>query len=169
MPATFTKRQNFDVTPEQEAEIRLLQNTFGVGSAKEAILKAVHLTLVLAREVKEGKRICLVDRRQGGNVTELLVPELEAVGASPWEYLVARPHAWKKQLYIKGRKLTAAQVWLDMRANDMSELEAAENWDLPIQSIAEVAAYCEQNRDLLRAEAEEEKLHLQTQGVKINR
>ncbi len=167
MATTVSKRQNFDVTPEQEAEIALLQSTFGVGSAKEAILKAVHLTLVLAREVKEGKRIGLVDRRQGGSVTELLLPELEAVGSTRWKYLVARPHAWKKQLYIKGRKLTASQVWLDMLANEMSLAEAAENWDLPVDVIAEATAYCEQNHDLLRAEAEEEKLCLQTQGVKI--
>lgn len=24
-----------------------------------------------------------------------------------WQYLIARPHPWRKQLYIKGRKLLA--------------------------------------------------------------
>jgi len=29
-------------------------------------------------------------------------PEIEN-----WQYLIARPHAWRQQLYIKGRKLLA--------------------------------------------------------------
>ena len=167
MASTATKRQNFDITPEQEAEIALLQQAFGVGSAKDAILKSVHLSLVLAQEVKGGKRLCFIDQRHNGSITEVLLPELETVGAASWLYLVERPHSWKKQLFIKGRKITAAQVWLDMQTNRLSVADAAENWDLPLDAVREIIRYCEQNRDLLSAEAAEERLNLAQNRVNL--
>lgn len=161
------KRQNFNITPEQEAELFALQADFAAPSAKDTILKAVHLARVLTREIKGGKRLGLIDR-QSGTVTEVILPELEtATAANPWTYLVPRAHAWKKQLFIKGRKLTAAQVWLDMQANRMTYTEAAENWDLPVEAVAEVEAYCIQNLVLIQMEADEEKLFLQVSGIKI--
>lgn len=160
------KRQNFNITPEQEAELFALQADFAAPTAKDTILRAVHLASFLVREFRGGKRIGLIDRKSG-SVAEVILPELEAASAEAWTYLVARPHAWKKQLFIKGRKLTAANVWREMLVNQMSEAEAAENWDLPQAAIAEVVAYCEANRDLLRVEAEEEKLQLLQNGVKL--
>ncbi len=157
-----TKRQNFNVTPEQEAELLALQSELSAPSVKDAILKAVRLTLLLRREVRSGRRIGLKDAQ--GNVTEMILPELEAAGSPRWTYLVERPHSWKRQLFVKGRRLTAAQVWLDMQANQMTEAEAALNWELPSEAVAEIAAYCEQSRALLQMEADEEKLLL-SQGV----
>lgn len=84
-----------------------------------------------------------------------------------WQFLVARPHAWRKQLYIKGRKLRAATVWQDMLANQMTVEEAAENWDLPVAAIHEAVQYCEANRVLLQLEAAEELLCLQAAGVSV--
>jgi hypothetical protein len=168
MPSTTTKRQNFDVTPEQEAEIVFLQEALGAGSAKDAILRAIHLSAVLSREVKGGKRIGLIDHRAGGRITEVILPDLEPA-TSGWLYLVTRSHSWKKQLFVKGRKLTAAQVWLDMQVNQFSVADAMENWDLPEAAIAEIVSYCERHSDLLRAEAEEEKLNLLQRGVALSR
>ena len=168
MPGAVTaKRQNFNITPEQEAELFALQSDFAAPTAKDTILKAVHLARVLAAEVKNGKRIGLIDRRSG-LVTEIILPELEAAQDSGWTYLVPRPHAWKKQLFIKGRKQTAASLWLDMQTNRMSHAEAAENWDLPVAAIVEAEAYCVQNRALIQLEADEERLALQSAGVKLN-
>ena len=81
------------------------------------------------------------------------MPELEAFAVLLWTYLVERPYSWKKQLFVKGRWLTAAQVWFDMQANGMTELEAAQNWDLPVEAVAEVVEYCERNTGLLQMEA----------------
>ncbi|ALF53228.1 hypothetical protein ACX27_10845 [Nostoc piscinale CENA21] len=84
-----------------------------------------------------------------------------------WQYLVARPHPWRKQLYIKGRKLLASTIWQDMMANQMSSEEAAENWDLPLSAIEEVINYCESHQELLKLEADEELYRLQVKGVSI--
>ena len=157
------KRQNFNVTPDQEAELLTLQSEFGAASVKDAIFKAVRLALFLRNEVRNGRRIGLKDRK--GNITEVVLPELETAGTAEWDYLVRRPHSWKKQLFVKGRRLTAAQVWLDMTANAMTRAEAADNWGLPLDAIAEIVDYCESSSDLLRMEADEEKMRLSS-GLK---
>ena len=84
-----------------------------------------------------------------------------------WQYLVARPHSWRKQLYIKGRKLLASTVWQDMIANEMSPEQAAENWDLPISAIYEAISYCESHQELLKLEADEERHRLEAKGVTL--
>lgn len=160
------KRQNFNVTPEQEAELLALQQEFASPSIKDAIFRAVRLTLFFRHEIKSGRRIGLRDRR--GNVTDIILPELEVASALSWTYLVERSYSWKKQLFVKGRKLTAAQVWLDMKANHMTEQDAAENWDLPLEAVAEIVHYCESSRPLLQMEADEEKLFLSSQDVQLS-
>jgi hypothetical protein len=73
-----------------------------------------------------------------------------------WQYLAKRNHPWRKQLYVKGQKLLASTVWQDMITNEMSVEEAADNWDLPLDSINEVVRYCESHQDLLKLESEKE-------------
>lgn len=82
-----------------------------------------------------------------------------------WHYLVARPHPWRRQLYIKGHKLLASTVWQDKIVNEMTPEQAAENWDLPLPAIDEVIHYCESHRDLIKLEADEERYRLEEKGV----
>ena len=84
-----------------------------------------------------------------------------------WQYLVSRPHAWRKQLYIKGRKLLASTIWRDITANQMSPEQAAENWDLPLSAIYEAINYCENNQELLKLEADEEGYRLEAKNVQL--
>ncbi|MEZ2238476.1 DUF433 domain-containing protein [Microcoleus sp.] len=88
-------------------------------------------------------------------------------GIENWQYLVARPYAWRAQLYIKGRKLLASTIWRDMTANGMSPEQAAENWDLPLSAIYEAIDYCESHQELLKLEADEERYRLEAKGVKL--
>jgi uncharacterized protein (DUF433 family) len=89
-------------------------------------------------------------------------PEIET-----WQYLVSRPHAWRKQLYIKGRKLLASTIWRDMTANQMSPKQAAQNWDLPLSAIYEAINYCENHQELLKIEADEERYRLEAKKVQL--
>jgi hypothetical protein len=84
-----------------------------------------------------------------------------------WLYLVAQAHPWKKQLFVKGRKLPAAAVWTGMLANDLSVQEAAENWDLPVDAVEEILEYCQTNKVLLEMEAQEELRILEEKGIGI--
>ena len=160
-----TKRQNFNITPEQEAEIAWLRDAIDAPSTKDAILRAVRVMATLARETRSGGQIYL--REAGGEAVRLLIPELELIQFNGWQYLVARPHPWRKQLYVKGRRLRAFNVWMDMLTNEMTPKDAADNWDLPIEAIEEVIRYCESNRDLLNLEADEERRSLIARGVHL--
>src|SRR5262245_167322 len=111
VPRVEGKRQNFNVTPEQAAEIEGLREALGAPSAKDAILRAVRIVSLLARETEQGHRLCI--EASGGRLSGLLIPELEPAHGPRWQYLVERPHAWRRQLYVKGRHLPAAQVWSD--------------------------------------------------------
>ena len=84
-----------------------------------------------------------------------------------WQYLVARSHPWRRQLYVKGRKLLASTVWKDAIANNMMPEEAADNWNLPLAVIYEVFCYCEANQALIALEADEERCRLEKRGVSL--
>ena len=74
-----------------------------------------------------------------------------------WQYLEQRPHPWRQQLYIKGKRIKASVIYSDMVANEETPQEAAENWDLPLAAIQEVIEYCQTHQELLNAEAAEER------------
>jgi hypothetical protein len=163
--AIETKRQNFNITPEQEAELSWLRDAIGVSTTKDAILRAVRVLAILARETQQGRTLYL--GTETGKLTQLLLPELERVRADDWKYLVARPHPWRRQLFVKGRRLRAFTVWMDMQTNAMTPAEAAANWDLPREAIEEIVRYCESHQALLEMEAAEERRRLREEGVSL--
>jgi uncharacterized protein (DUF433 family) len=85
-----------------------------------------------------------------------------------WQYLESRPDSWKKQLYIKGKRIKANVIYSDLLVNKMTLEEAAENWDLPLSAISEVIEYCESNQELLKEEALEGRKRLEQKGVAID-
>jgi uncharacterized protein (DUF433 family) len=84
-----------------------------------------------------------------------------------WQYLEQRPDGWRKQLYFKGKRLKAFDVWMTMLVEKMSPEETAEDWDLPLASIEEAIQYCQMHQDLLRREAEEERRYLEAAGISL--
>jgi uncharacterized protein (DUF433 family) len=84
-----------------------------------------------------------------------------------WQYLESRPHSWRQQLYFKGKRLKAFDVWMDMIVNKETPEEAAENWDLPLNAIREAIEYCQTHQELLKREAEEERRYLEERGISL--
>ncbi len=84
-----------------------------------------------------------------------------------WQYLEKRPHPWRQQLYFKGRRLKAFDVWMDMMVNEETPEEAADNWDLPLAAVLEAIEYCSTHQELLKREAEEERRYLEEHGVSL--
>jgi uncharacterized protein (DUF433 family) len=83
-----------------------------------------------------------------------------------WQYLEKRPHSWRKQLYIKGKRIKANVIYSDMIVNEETPEEAAENWDLPLTAIKEVIEYCQTHEELLKQEAREER-RIVLEGVTV--
>jgi hypothetical protein len=159
-----TKRQNFNITPEQEAKLNWLQEAIGTPNIKETILRSLDVMCTLKQNLTPGNKL-FIHTPQGE--VRLLIPELESNNNEDWLYLVKRPHQWRKQLYIKGRKLLASTVWQDLIINQMSKEEAADNWNLPLAVIEEVITYCETHQDLIKLEAKEEGYRLEEKGVSL--
>src|SRR6266852_9114494 len=91
--------------------------------------------------------------------------EMREAAVEPWQYLVRRQHPWRKQLYIKGRNMTARQLVGSMKANQLDEEAAAADNRVPVEAVREAFAYVERNRELLETEAEIERLMLKREGV----
>ncbi len=81
-----------------------------------------------------------------------------------YAYLEWRPHRWRKQLSLKGRKMTVGQFVSTMRVEDWDVAEAARQFGLPVGAAEEVVAYYDRHKDLIIAEAEAEKRWLIEKG-----
>ena len=152
--------------PEQEELLANLRTQLAASSTKEAVLRAVQLATLLLGEVSQGNRLFV--GKSLGTAVRLAIPELEARAHGQWRWLVERPHPWRRQLWVKGRKLLASAVWLDALTNGMGPREAAENWDLPLEACEEIFACCEANRALIEAEANEERQRLKRANVDVD-
>jgi uncharacterized protein (DUF433 family) len=84
--------------------------------------------------------------------------------APPWHHLVKRSHPWRRQLYVRGRNMTVRQLLGTVKANHLSDEEAARNLDLPVEAVREALQYAEENRALLDSEAAYERHLLEGKG-----
>jgi uncharacterized protein (DUF433 family) len=88
------------------------------------------------------------------------------VGTGGWQYLVARAHPWRRQLYLKGRDMTVRQLVGTVKANKLTPEEAAEDLELPVEAVREALRYAEENEELLELEAAYERYLLVQGGYK---
>ena len=163
MSETITKRANFDVSPEQQEILILAKAATNASNIKEGVLRSCQVMVSLAREAAKGNQVFVGRSREAA--ARFLLPGLESVREEQWKWLVQREHSWKKQLWVKGRKLLASSVWNEIRTNELTKQEATENWTLPEEAIDEICSYCEENIDFIKAEAAEEKLRLKARGI----
>src|SRR5882757_6112186 len=61
--------------------------------------------------------------------------------AARWQYLIARPHRWRRQLSVKGRNMTVGQLVSTIRANRLTPDQASDELELPLAAIQEALAY----------------------------
>ncbi|CAN5669906.1 hypothetical protein BH11ARM2_BH11ARM2_00770 [soil metagenome] len=157
------RRQNFNVDADQAADLEAARLSLHAPTIKEAVLRAARLVNLLSKELEGGKKLVAID--ETGEMVRIALPDLET--PSGWKYLCERPHPWRRQLYIKGRKLMASTLWNEIQAEGMTPEEAAEDRDLPVEAVREAIRYSEANRDLIRMESEEEKRRLIASGVEL--
>jgi uncharacterized protein (DUF433 family) len=93
----------------------------------------------------------------------LPAPQPRERTVEPWRHLVARPHPWRRQLYVKGRNMTVRQLVGTVKANRFTPEQAAEDLELPVEAIHEALQYAEKHKDLLESDAAYER-HLLAHG-----
>ena len=128
-------------------------------------------TLMLDRDAL-GQHIMLT--QQDGSPLGVIVPYSEYQAFRVWQqerdverdyqYLVVRPHPWRRQLCLKGRNITVGQLISTIQANCLTPKEAADDLELPVEQIKEALTYYELHRDLIEAEAWEEIARLAAKG-----
>jgi hypothetical protein len=74
---TEFRRISFNVTPEQRSEMERLKESLGALTMKEAILKAVRIANLLARDVNQGRSVYLMDETGAKERLILLEAETE--------------------------------------------------------------------------------------------
>jgi hypothetical protein len=106
-----------------------------------------------------------------GRIEERLSARDSAAGGPDqggrWQYLIARPHRWRRQLGLKGRNMTVGQLVSTMRANRLTPEQASANLELPLAAIYEALTYEAENRGLIELEACEERRRLAQRGLPL--
>jgi uncharacterized protein (DUF433 family) len=163
-------RMQVDLTPDEATLLQHLAGRLSVRSRADLLQQAYGTFLWIVDEMLSGQRIISVDSENLKKIDrykELSVPAVEPLLFDHYEYLVARPETGRKQLYLKGRNMTVGQLIYKMRANQLSDEEAAKDMDLPLPQIREAQVYYQTHRELIESEAEEEKRELLSKGVKL--
>ena len=108
-----------------------------------------------------------LDLEEGTHFTILLFEAVREHAQENYQYLVARDHPRRQQLYIKGRNLTVGQLVSSMRADQLTPEQAAERYDLPLEAIQEALTYYQTDREVIEAEAEADKRYLREKGYSL--
>lgn len=152
------RRWQIDLRTEDELTLARARRVFGAEGDSEAGRALLALFAKLSAAVESGTVISFLPGDDPRAVdalpefTRALRPE------TAYRWLVAVPHSWRRQLALKGRRLTAGQLVDVIHANALSPEAAAAEYDLPLEAVREALDYCERHGDLVAAEAAEERL-----------
>ncbi|MGH2458871.1 MAG: hypothetical protein ACRDIY_08385 [Chloroflexota bacterium] len=163
-------RIQFNLRPEQLRLVELLERKLAVRSRADLLQEAIGTLFWVVRESMRGRRVISVsdaELNKLDHVVEFASPALALATDDLYEYLVARPHPWRRQLSLKGRNMTVGQLVATMKADGLSAEAAAEDLGLPAAQIRDALAYYDLNRDLVDSELREDKSRLQSKGYPI--
>jgi uncharacterized protein (DUF433 family) len=156
---TMTKvprvRLQLELAARHQRLLHLLGGPMGSGGDAETTRRVLEVVENLIDRIRQGYKLAMVpdeDERPDAvpELTRALRPELH------YDYLVARPHAWRRQLAFKGRRLTVGQFLCRMRTEGWTPEEAAAQFELALEAAYEALEYGERHASLIAAEDAED-------------
>src|SRR5262249_48311405 len=94
---------------------------------------------------------------------------MSAPQPTTWIYLARKPSSNYRQLFIKGRNISARTLYgqyLDGEDGPgRTPEQLAEDFDLPLEAVREAIAYCESNPPEIRADWEMEEALMEATGM----
>ena len=90
-----------------------------------------------------------------------VVPGLEERLRHRTTWLVDRPHPWRRQPWIKGRRVTAGDFARTVEIEGWTPERAAQEYGLPVEAVLEAMGYLATHRELVIAEERENALAAQ--------
>ncbi len=153
------RRIQVDVPDEQVRLMDTLIERLSLRSRADLWREAYSAFLWIVNESLSGRRVVSLDAETLAGIErykELNLATVQPLTFERYRYLVARPHPWRRQLYLKGRNMTVGQLVATMKANHLSPEEAAQDLDLPLEQVREALTYYDLHRDLVDMELREE-------------
>jgi uncharacterized protein (DUF433 family) len=155
------RRWQIELRRGDEETIELIEQAFGVDNEGQAGRELLSFWKRIAEAVRAGQVVAL-QRSDDPQATDAFPDITRALRPdAAYDFLVRLPHPWRRQLVIKGRRQTAAQLIADMRANGWDIDAAAREFDLDRRAVVEALHYVERHVSLITAEADEERRRLQ--------
>lgn len=147
-----------DVTDAVWTRVKQTADRLFRGVTSDAVLAALASFHWMLEQKRQGKRVIAVEPDAlPSRYSEAVLPGVdEALGNERWMWLIEQPHPWRRQLWIKGRHMTAGQLVGHVNGNQWTPEEAARQFDLPVEAVLEARQYVEANRELIEAETVEE-------------
>jgi uncharacterized protein (DUF433 family) len=151
------RRMQIDLRPEDELTLERARRALGTEGDSETGRALLSLFGRLVAAIDQGTVISFLPGDDPRAVDA--IPELTSAlrPGARYSFLVQAPHRWRKQLSIKGRRMTVGQLVATMEANHLSVEQAAEDFDIDPLAVAEAVEYASRNRALIDAEAAEER------------
>lgn len=151
-------RLHVDVSDAMGAAVKRTADRFFRGAVSDAIAAAFSAFTWMLDQKRQGRKVIAVEPdAMPQQYSEAVIPGIEeALTNDRWTWLVERPHAWRRQLWVKGRRMRAAQLVERMEANRWTADETARQFELPMEAVLESQRYVEAARDLIDAETIEE-------------
>lgn len=152
-----------DVSTAVWNRVKETADRFFRGMTNDAVQAALAAFDWMLEQRRQGRRVIAVEADAlPDRYAEPVLPGVdEALGSGAWTWLVERPHPWRRQLWIKGRRMRAGSVVADLEANRWTPEETARQFDLPLDAVLEARRYADANRELIEAEAIEERGRVQ--------
>ena len=156
--STRRPRLHVDVSEAMGAAVKQAADRFFRGAVSDAVAAAFSAFSWMLDQKRQGRKIVAVDPDGlPQQYVEAILPGVEeALANDRWQWLVERPHAWRRQLWVKGRRMRAAQLVGHMNGNGWTAEETARQLDVPMEAVLESQRYCGANAELIDAEALEE-------------
>ncbi len=157
-PEKSRHRLSADVPEATEARVRETARVFYRGVVSDAVTTALETFQWVVDARTRGKRVIATDSASlPPTYEEPVIAGLEGLGQD-WTWLVRRDHPWRRQLWVKGRNLTAGDLVRTASTEGWPPEETARQFDVPLEAVIEALRYAEDARELIAAEEAENRI-----------
>jgi len=151
-------RLSADVPEATDLRVRRTADAFYRGVVSDAVTAALDTFQWVVDARRRGKRVIATDPEALPEAfEEPVIAGLEDLGHQ-WIWLVHRDHAWRRQLWIKGRKIPAGDLIRTSALEGWTAEETARQFDLPLEAVMEAHRYAQMARALIEAEEAENRI-----------
>lgn len=150
------RRMQIDLRAEDELTLERARRALGTEGDSETGRALLALFARISAAIDQGSVVSFLPGNDPRAVDA--VPEITSAirPESRYRFLVQVPHQWRKQLSIKGHRITSGQLVASMEANGWTVDEAAMQFSLDPLAVVEALDYVARNRSLVDAEAAED-------------